>query len=133
MSRRLIREEGLLVGGSSGTAMVAALEIAKDLPEDKRVVCIFVDSVRNYMTKFLNDDWMLENDFFTQEEYDAKYFTKDVNIYGDDKVISDLGLSETTPIKLSSTVKEVLTRFENEKIECVKKNLINKFYLVTGP
>jgi len=120
MSRRLIKEEGLLVGGSCGSAMVAALEIAKDLPEDKRVVCIFVDSVRNYMTKFLNDDWMLENDFFTQEEYDAKYFTKDVNIYGDDKVISDLGLSETTPINLSSTVKEVLARFENEKIECVK-------------
>jgi cystathionine beta-synthase len=119
MSRRLIREEGLLVGGSAGAAMTAALEIAKDLPEDKRIVAIFVDSVRNYMTKFLNDDWMLENEFFTQEEYDSKHFSKDVEIYGNDKLISDLNLPETDPVKLSSTVKEVLERFAKENIECV--------------
>jgi cystathionine beta-synthase len=130
MSRRLIREEGLLCGGSCGAAMAAALEIAKDLPEDKRVVCIFVDSVRNYMTKFLNDDWMLENDFYSQKEYDEKYFTKDVNMYGDDKLISDLGLSETAPVSLSTIVREVLVRFENEKIECVRIEFNNIFIIL---
>lgn len=119
MSRRLIKEEGLLVGGSSGAAMAAAIDIARNIPEGKRLVVIFVDSVRNYMSKFLNDDWMLENDFSTQEEYDAKYFTKDVNVYGKDILISELSLQETAPANMSSKVKEVLQRFENEKIECV--------------
>ena len=121
MSRRLIKEEGLLVGGSSGAAMAGALEIAKNIPEGKRVVVIMVDSVRNYMSRFLNDDWMLENEFCSQEEYDAKYFTDDVNIYGKDVVISELSLQETPPAHMCSKVKEVIHRFENEKIECVWK------------
>lgn len=61
MARRLIREEGLLCGGSSGATMYACLEACKDLREDQRCVCILADSVRNYMTKFLSDEWMVEN------------------------------------------------------------------------
>lgn len=61
MARRLIREEGLLCGGSSGSTMYACLEACKDLREDQRCVCILADSVRNYMTKFLNDEWMIKN------------------------------------------------------------------------
>ena len=57
-SRRLIREEGLLCGGSSGSAMAAALKVAKSLKKGQRCVVLLPDSVRNYMTKFLNDDWM---------------------------------------------------------------------------
>lgn len=53
MARRLIREEGLLVGGSSGTALVGALRAAKSLREDQVCVVLLPDSVRNYMTKFL--------------------------------------------------------------------------------
>ncbi|MEM7307111.1 MAG: cystathionine beta-synthase [Planctomycetota bacterium] len=63
MSRRLIRQEGLLVGGSSGSAMWAAVEIAKKYGPDKRVVTLLPDSVRNYMTKFLDDQWMRESGF----------------------------------------------------------------------
>lgn len=61
MSRRLIQEEGLLCGGSSGSTMYACLEACKDLRADQRCVCILADGVRNYMTKFLNDDWMVAN------------------------------------------------------------------------
>ena len=57
-ARRLIKEEGLLCGGSSGSAFNAALKIAKDLPKDKTVVVILPDSIKNYMSKFLSDDWM---------------------------------------------------------------------------
>ena len=60
-ARRLIREEGLLCGGSSGSAFSAALKIAKDLPKDKTVVVILSDSIKNYMSKFLSDDWMKDN------------------------------------------------------------------------
>lgn len=61
-SRRLIKEEGLLCGGSSGSAMWGAMEAIKyykfDQDASKTVVVILPDSVRNYMSKFLNDDWM---------------------------------------------------------------------------
>ncbi|XP_046604575.1 cystathionine beta-synthase isoform X1 [Neodiprion virginianus] len=57
-ARALIREEGLLCGGSSGASMSAALKLAKDLPEDQRVVVILPDGLRNYMTKFVSDHWM---------------------------------------------------------------------------
>ena len=63
MARRLIRQEGLLVGGSSGSAAWAAVEIAKKYGPDKRIVTLFPDSIRNYMTKFLDDAWMRENGF----------------------------------------------------------------------
>jgi cystathionine beta-synthase len=68
MARRLIKEEGLFVGGSSGANLCAALEIAKDMHEGQRVVVILPDSVRNYMTKFLSDDWMIMHDFMDEEE-----------------------------------------------------------------
>ena len=55
MSRRLIRTEGLLCGGSSGSAVVGAIKIAKqlNLGKDKTVVVVLPDSLRNYITKVL--------------------------------------------------------------------------------
>jgi cystathionine beta-synthase len=58
MTRRLAKEEGLLVGGSCGMAVVAALRAAKDLPADAVVVVLLPDSGRGYMSKIFNDDWM---------------------------------------------------------------------------
>ncbi|CAG2102683.1 unnamed protein product [Medioppia subpectinata] len=68
MSRKLISKEGLLCGGSSGSAVVAALKAAKELREDQRCVVILPDGVRNYMTKFLDDNWMNERNFATNAE-----------------------------------------------------------------
>ena len=66
MARRIAREEGLLVGGSSGTAAVAAVKLAKTLPKDAIVVVIFPDSGRGYMSKIFNDDWMIANGFLAE-------------------------------------------------------------------
>ncbi len=63
MARRLIREEGLLVGGSCGSAMWAALNAAKRLQAGQRCLVILPDSIRNYLTKFPNNDWMREHHF----------------------------------------------------------------------
>jgi cystathionine beta-synthase len=63
MARRLIRQEGMLCGGSSGTAVWAAVRMAEKYGPDKRIVTILPDSVRNYMTKFMDDQWMRENGF----------------------------------------------------------------------
>ena len=65
MARRLIKEEGLLCGGSSGSAMVAALKAASKLNENQKCLVILPDGIRNYMTKFPNDDWMKQNGFKT--------------------------------------------------------------------
>lgn len=62
-ARRLIRQEGLLVGGSSGAAVWAMLEVARAAGPGKRIVTILPDSVRNYLTKFLDDRWMREQGF----------------------------------------------------------------------
>ncbi len=58
MTRRLAREEGLLVGGSCGMAVVAALRAARDLPAEAVMVVLLPDSGRGYMSKIFNDDWM---------------------------------------------------------------------------
>ena len=63
MARRLIRQEGLLCGGSCGSAAWAAVEYARKVGPGKRIVTLLPDSVRNYMTKFLDDLWMRENGF----------------------------------------------------------------------
>eukprot|EP00051_Salpingoeca_urceolata_P026833 m.478918 g.478918 ORF g.478918 m.478918 type:complete len:538 (-) comp21273_c0_seq1:110-1723(-) len=63
MARMLIREEGLLCGGSSGTAVAAAVEAAKELGEGQRCVVVLPDSIRNYMTKHLSDEWMEDKGF----------------------------------------------------------------------
>ena len=63
MARRLIREEGLLVGGSSGAAMWAALEAAKTLKAEQNCLVILPDSIRNYLSKFANDEWMRSQGF----------------------------------------------------------------------
>ncbi len=67
-ARRLAREEGLLVGGSSGAAMYATLQVAKNLPEDKVVVVLFPDTGRNYLSKMYSDEWMLELGYIGAEE-----------------------------------------------------------------
>ncbi|XP_074988536.1 cystathionine beta-synthase isoform X1 [Caretta caretta] len=68
LARMLIREEGLLCGGSSGSAMSIAVKAAKDLTEGQRCVVILPDSVRNYMSKFLNDKWMTQKGFMKEDD-----------------------------------------------------------------
>jgi cysteine synthase A len=63
MARRIIREEGLLCGGSCGATMVAALQAASNLKKGQNCLIILADGIRNYMTKFPNDDWMKEQGF----------------------------------------------------------------------
>ena len=63
MARRLIKEEGLLVGGASGGAVWAALQKAKKLKDNQNCVVILPDSIRNYISKFVDESWMDKNKF----------------------------------------------------------------------
>ncbi|KAJ0005546.1 hypothetical protein NQD34_015440, partial [Periophthalmus magnuspinnatus] len=96
MARKLIKNEGLLCGGSSGSAMVAAVMMAQQLKEGQRCVVILSDSVRNYMSKFLSDQWMWDKDFFTPEApVDARPWWWDITV-------QNLPLS--TPVSVSPSV-----------------------------
>jgi cystathionine beta-synthase len=66
MARRVTREEGILIGGSSGTAVVAALRAAKQLEAGQTCVVMLTDTGRNYLTKVFSDDWMRENGFLEE-------------------------------------------------------------------
>jgi cystathionine beta-synthase len=63
MTRRLARDEGILVGGSSGMAVVAAAHVASELSPDDVVVVLLPDSGRGYLSKIFNDEWMADYGF----------------------------------------------------------------------
>ncbi|ESO03852.1 hypothetical protein HELRODRAFT_79716, partial [Helobdella robusta] len=75
MSRRLAREEGFLCGGSSGAAMYCAIKAAKEfnLTANMRVVVLLPDSIRNYMSKFLSDEWMIARAFLDTQTKSHDY------------------------------------------------------------
>jgi cystathionine beta-synthase len=79
MTRRLAREEGLLVGGSCGMAAVAALTVAAEAGPDALVVVLLPDGGRGYLSKIFNDDWMADYGFSTgprQQETIADVLTR---------------------------------------------------------
>jgi cystathionine beta-synthase len=89
-ARRLTKEEGLLVGGSCGTAAFAALEIARELGRDGVVVVILPDSGRAYLSKLYNDSWMLEHGFADRPGTQARIGEVLLDKAGYDSRIPDL-------------------------------------------
>ena len=73
MARRLTREEGIFVGGSSGTAMAGAMKIAERLSEKDVMVVLLADTGERYLSKIYNDDWMKENRFLVPEKITIRY------------------------------------------------------------
>ena len=72
MAREVTRREGILIGGSGGTAVAAALRVASTLPEDAVVVVLIPDSGRGYLSKIFNDTWMTDFGFLRpRDEMDA--------------------------------------------------------------
>jgi cystathionine beta-synthase len=67
MARRLTREEGILVGGSGGSAVVAALRVAFEIDDPKALIVVLLpDTGRNYLSKIYNEEWMRSNGFLEQ-------------------------------------------------------------------
>ena len=63
MARRIVKEEGLLIGGTSGGAVWAAVQAASHLKKGDKCLVILPDSIRNYLSKFVDDEWMEEQGF----------------------------------------------------------------------
>src|SRR6476646_639549 len=67
MTRRLTREEGILVGGSAGSAVVAAMRVAGEIDDPQALVVVLLpDTGRNYLSKIFNEEWMRSNGFLEQ-------------------------------------------------------------------
>ena len=67
MARRVTHEEGILVGGSGGTAVVAAMRVAAELPPDALVIVLIPDGGRSYLSKIYSDTWMAQHGFLDRE------------------------------------------------------------------
>lgn len=108
-ARRLICEEGFLCGGSSGSALAGAIRYIKEhnIGEGKRCVFLCPDNIRNYITKFINNDWMVERGFMTEEQCMEASIPKLIphNVWGADFTIKDLPLKECQIIDTSFTCK----------------------------
>jgi cystathionine beta-synthase len=73
MARRLTREEGILAGGSAGTAVAGMLKVASRFTEEDVVVVLLPDTGERYISKIYNDEWMRENGFLTPERITVRY------------------------------------------------------------
>ncbi|MCA9665810.1 MAG: pyridoxal-phosphate dependent enzyme [Myxococcales bacterium] len=67
-ARRIAREEGLFAGGSSGSAVHVAVELARELGKGKRIVVMLPDGGKSYISKFYSDEWMYDNGFMVRPE-----------------------------------------------------------------
>lgn len=106
LARRIISEEGILVGGSSGSAMAAVVKYCNDHPElteKDTIVVVFPDSIRSYLTKFADDEWMKSNGF----EINTKPKAEDLQT----ETIASLNL------------KPVVAVYSDEKVQTVIKLL----------
>jgi len=73
MARRLARQEGLMAGGSAGTAVAGMMKVADRFKDDDVIVVLLPDSGERYLTKIFNDDWMREYGFLVPEKITARY------------------------------------------------------------
>ncbi|XP_049540534.1 cystathionine beta-synthase [Anopheles darlingi] len=116
LARRLIRDEGLLCGGSSGGNLHVALEAAKELKEGQNCVVILPDNIRNYLTKFVSDNWM-----------EARAFKESINTYNhpwwNDRISS---------IKMSFPITVTDDKTIAEAIALLKQHNLNQLPVVTS-
>lgn len=118
MIRRLNKEEGILSGGSSGAALAGALIAAKDLKAGQKCVVVLADGIRNYMTKFVTDNWLEARHF--------KEIENEHNHWWWDHVVANIGVSSVKCIQLNTTCAEALNMLKSsgsERLAVVDDNM----------
>lgn len=111
LARRLIREEGILSGGSSGTAMSVALTAAKSLKKGQKCVVILPDGIRNYMSKFVSDNWM--------EARNLKPIINEHNHWWWNEKVASLKLPKPLVIPASTTCEAALELMKKNNLQQV--------------
>ncbi|SCU83023.1 LADA_0C09252g1_1 [Lachancea dasiensis] len=108
-ARQLIASEGVLVGGSSGSAFSAMVEYSKDHPElteDDVLVIILPDSIRSYLTKFVDDEWLKKNDLW--DDSILKPLGRSQKDIFNGATVEDLKLKPVVSVKEDASVGEVV-------------------------
>ncbi|XP_060531256.1 cystathionine beta-synthase-like [Cylas formicarius] len=100
LARKLMRDEGLLVGMSAGAGLAAAIKVGKELKAGQNVVVILPDSIRNYMTKFVSDQWM--------EAKGYQPCVNKLNLWWWDKKVSDLKYKKALTVSADEPLANVL-------------------------
>ena len=116
-ARRLVREEGLLVGGSCGTAVWAALQVARRYDEDALMVVLLPDTGRGYLSKQYNDDWMRENGFLSR--FGAAARIRDVLAYHARELPPVIGVAQGATV---AEAVEVLRRYRISQLPVLRAN-----------
>ncbi|AJS02904.1 BMC_2a_G0023350.mRNA.1.CDS.1 [Saccharomyces cerevisiae] len=116
-ARQLISNEGVLVGGSSGSAFTAVVKYCEDHPElteDDVIVAIFPDSIRSYLTKFVDDEWLKKNNLWDDDvlaRFDSSKLeastTKYADVFGN-ATVKDLHLKPVVSVKETAKVTDVI-------------------------
>eukprot|EP00732_Lithocolla_globosa_P001551 Lithocolla_globosa_v1_NODE_793_length_3272_cov_24.216661.p1 type:complete len:514 gc:universal NODE_793_length_3272_cov_24.216661:1485-3026(+) len=114
LARRLMKEEGLLCGGSSGAALYGVLEAAKELKAGQKCVFICPDSIRNYMTKHLSPEWMKKKGFMDQPMV-AEETQKEEQWGG--ATIKDLKLAAAITINETAKVQEAIDVMQKHSVD----------------
>ena len=122
MARRIMKEEGMLVGGSSGAALTGAIEACKHfgLGPKQRCVVIFADSIRNYLTKFLSDDWLMERRYIEPPGDGASNPAwskplEQLNLRSHPTIAEDTPLSIAQQVLQNSPAKSLLVRHPQDR------------------
>ena len=105
-ARRLVREEGIYTGGSSGGAVAACVKLAERLNRDVSIVTIMADSASRYLSKVFDDEWMRQNGFLRDDPLDGT-------------VADLLGMREPTRLQTASvtdSVRDVIERLKSHGI-----------------
>lgn len=109
MARRLIASEGLLCGGSSGTAMSVAIKAAKKLKAGQRCVVLLPDGIRNYMTKFVSDNWMEARGLKEVQNVNGhKWWDEQVTVVGGERAVT---------VSNTATIKEAIEKMKAQKVD----------------
>ncbi len=106
MARRMTREEGMFVGGSSGTVMAAALKYAERVKENEVMVILVPDTGERYLSKIYNDDWMRENGFLIPERITVRYVLQN----------KPKDVQHVVAVDMATTVRKALDLFKEHDV-----------------
>lgn len=131
LARRLISEEGLLVGGSSGSAMAAMVKAVKDfgLGKGDVVVVVLPDSIRSYLSKFADDDWLAANDLLPEPDKAAKDAVRDNNGSSKDPYAG----ATVQSLRLKPVTSVLTTSLCAEAIETMRDKSFDQLPVLAGP
>ncbi|KAK8083702.1 cystathionine beta-synthase [Apiospora saccharicola] len=132
LARRLIAEEGLLVGGSSGSAMSAMIQAAKDmkLTKDDVVVVVLPDSIRSYLSKFADDDWLSANDLLSETDKAAKETVAKESVTDQKDPYAGATVSA---LRLKPVTSVISTSLCSEAIETMREKGFDQLPVLAGP